>query len=113
MGRLLVKVATAEVINPESFRLVMAQLMPVQQAIAGTNDGAETFITAIHTPAQQQSGAVRAIAQDHMGGNGNRLPTAHEDVVSGQQGLPLAFAKLGAVSEPANRVVDEQSGGIR
>jgi hypothetical protein len=106
MGRLLVKVAAAEVINPKSFRLVMAQLMPVQQAIAWANDGAEAFIVAIRTPAEQQPGAVRAIAQDHMGGNGKRLPTAQEDVVSGQQGLPLAFAKLGAVSQPANRVVD-------
>src|ERR1035438_8103688 len=106
MGRLLVKVAAAEVINAKSFSLVMAQFMPMQQAIARANDGAETFIVAIHTPAEKQPGAVRAIAQDHMGGNGNHLPTAHEDVVSGQQGLPLAFAKLGAVSHPANRVVD-------
>src|ERR1035441_361008 len=106
MGRLLVKIAATEVIGPESFCLIMAQLMPVQQAIAGANDGAEAFIVAILTSAEQQPSAARVITQDHMGGHGNRLPTAQEDVVRGQQSLPLALARLSAVSQPVNGVVD-------
>src|SRR5208283_3049957 len=99
MRRVLVEIAAPEIIEAEPLGLVILQLLPVQKAIARTDRAMEALVTTIRTSAQEQPGSFRMIPHEHMRCQRHPLPPAYEDIMAGQQSVPLCFAQLRAVPQ--------------